>query len=327
MGSETDRTTPGGPPDQRDGLSWDCGPANSRFVRLLAYPAIGLSGGLVVGFLVLFGPPFLLQFAGESSLWLLAVAVVGIFVLAPRLWAVIRTRRVRRERSRLVSEWYDVTRSMSSVVAVLLIGGVLVGAGLVFDWSHETYLAVGFAAILVGQALALLAGFLGSIGAIDAENLTLSYAGRDDVDLRRLRDVKRLSFGRYTVLWLLVSHSVEGERDGEGITGKSSREEKPSRTGGPGQDLYAMPTDLVERAWPVFERGMAAGRAETGTGAEGSNVLRRVNLAVSLVFVAGGVAMFAFLAWLGTPAWQLLQWLWILSGVVVIFVRILARTY
>lgn len=297
-------------------LSWDCGPANSRFVRLLFYPSIGIAGGLMLGFVGLFGVPFLSQFSSGLTPWLLLGLVIVAVYFGPILWASVRTSRVQRQRFRLAREWYDVALSVPSFLAVLLVGGLLVGAGIRFDWSFETYLAVSFASILVGQALGVLAGFFGSAGEVDAENLTLSYAEHDDVDLRRLRDAKRLTLGRHTVLWLLVSHS-------EGRSGT----ERASRTGGSGQDLYALPTEVVERAWPIFEQEMAPEATARASEDEKGVLLRRINVFVGLVLAAGGVGVLAFSAWFGAPEWQLLQWLWILSAGGYFFLRFLARTY
>lgn len=287
-------------------LSWDRRPANSRFVRLLFYPSMGVLGGLMLGFGGLFGVPFLLRFSGGLTPWLVLGLVIVVAYFGPILWASVRTNRVQRERYRLAREWYDVTRSVPSLLAALLVGGLLVGAGLRFDWSFETYLAISFAGILVGQALAVLAGFLGSLGDIDPSTLTLSYGDRADIDLRYLTDVKHLTLGRYTVLWLLFA---------------------PGASDGRAQDLYAMPTEVVECAWPVFERGMAAEAMDGATGDGKNRILRRVNVFVGLVFAAGGVGVLAFFAWFDAPAWQLLQWLWILSAGGYFFLRFLARTY
>jgi hypothetical protein len=85
--------------------------------------------------------------------------IVAVVAFAPILWASVRTNRARRERSRLAREWHDVTRSAPSLVAVLPVGALLVVAGLLFDWSFETYLAISFAAILVGRRWGSSAGF------------------------------------------------------------------------------------------------------------------------------------------------------------------------
>jgi hypothetical protein len=135
------------------------------------------------------------------------------------------------------------------------------------------------------------------------------------VDLRRLRDVKRLSVGPYTILWLLISKSDESETTAS------------ERTGGPGQGLYAMPTAVVESAWPVFERGMAARADDVEAEKERGRPLRRINAAVVLGLFAGVVGVLAFFARFGAPTWQLFQWLWILTAAGYFFARFLARTY
>lgn len=286
-------------------LSWDRGPDGFRPVRLLYYPSMGLLGGLILGFVALFGPDFLSRLSGDVPPWLVLGLVVAVVFFAPFLWAGVHTNRVQRERFRLAREWHAVMVSRWSLVSALLFGGLFAGTGLAFDWSLETYLGVGYAGLLVGTVLTLLAGFLGSAGGIDPESLTLSYAGRDDVDLRRLQDLKRLSVGPYTVLWLLFSPATGNRRSGQG--------------------LYAVPTAVVERAWPVFERGMAA---DAGSGKrEKSQLLRRINVVVSVVFVGASAGVLAFLVWMGSPAWQLAQWLWITGGVGYLFGRFLVRTF
>lgn len=192
MASEEERTP-------TDDLSWDRGPAESRFVRLLVYPAVGLSGGLALGYVGLFGPlrrPVLCRASPVA------------FVRGDR-----RSRRVRAD---TLGQRPDEPGPA---------GEISVGARVARRDSLRAESRRGPACrcpprrrwppvrlvvrdvprdLVRGdprrQALGVLGWFLGSAGAIDPEKSTLPYAGRDDVDLRRLRDVKRLSVGPYTIL-------------------------------------------------------------------------------------------------------------------------------
>lgn len=285
-------------------LSWNWSPAESRSVRVLIYLAVSLPVGTLLAILALLGPGLVAAVAGSFELWFLGVLAVFAVVAAPRLWAIVRGHRVRKERSRLAREWAAVGIWRWGFVAGLLFGGLLVGVETAFGVGLvERPRAFVFGALLAAMSLVVTVRFLGSLGEIDPANLTLSYGDRDDIDLRYLTDVKRLTLGRYTVLWLRFAPGVDDRR---------------------AQDLYAMPTGVAERAWPVLKRGIASGTpTESG---EKSDLLRRVNVFVAVVFVGGSAAVLALLVWLGSPPAELLQWVWITLGIAVFFVQFLART-
>lgn len=285
-------------------LSWNRGPTESRRVRMLAYLAVGLSVGVILALLVLVGPELVAAVTDGVELWAFWFLVVFVVLAAPKLWASVHARRARKERSRLAREWASVGVWRRGVVAALLFGGLVVGVETTFGVGlvrhPRTFL---YGALFAGAVLGVLAVFLGSLGEIDPADLTLSYGDREGIDLRYLLDVKRLTVGQYTVLWLRFRPGVNDRR---------------------AQDLYAIPTEVVERAWPVFERSIAA---ETPVEAgEKSTLLRRINVFVAFVFVGGSAAVVGLLVWLGAPAWEFLQWIWITAGLTFFFLRFLART-
>ena len=285
-------------------LSWNSGPTESRFVRVLVYIALGLPGGVTLALLVLVGPGLVVALADGVEPWVFWFLVVFAVVMAPRLWASVRARRARKERSRLAREWATVGVWRWGVVAAFLLGGLLFGVEAAFEVGLVRHArAFVYGALFAGAILALLAFFLGSFGEIDPADLTLSYGDREGIDLRYLVDARRLTVGRYTVLWLRFG---------------------PDANHGRAQDLYAVPTEVADRAWPIFEKGLATEPPE-GAG-EKSTLLRRINVFVAFAFVGASAGALALLAWLGAPAWELLQWLWITAGLAFFFLRFLVRT-
>lgn len=285
-------------------LSWNSGPTESRFVRTLAYLVVGVPVGVLLALLVVVGPELVVALVDgvePRDLWFLVVFVV---LAAPKLWASVHARRARKERSRLAREWSAVGVWRWGVVTSLLFGSLLVGAETAFEVGLVQHAhAYVYGALFVGAVFSVFAVFLGSVGEIDPADLTLSYGDREGIDLRYLLGVKRLTVGQYTVLWLRFGPGVNHER---------------------AQNLYAMPTEVVERAWPVFERGIASETSREES--EKSDLLRRVNVLVAFIFVGGSVGLLAVLIWLGAPAWELLQWGWITAGLAFFFLRFFART-
>lgn len=288
-------------------LSWDRGPAESRLVRVLSYVAWGLLGGLLVSGAVLFRR-WLASVAadvvtGDVGPVALAFAVFVLVLLVPMLWVgYVHNRRVE-PRSRAMAEWQAFRPwPWGAVVAVVVAILVLLGEVAFEPWFVAQPRTFAFAVLLVGAVVDVLAHLLGPVGELDPSTMTLSYKNRDDADLRYLADAKRLRVGGYTFLWLSF---VPGAPDRFSVQG-----------------LYVLPTEVVERAWPVFEAGIDAD-VEQG---EKSTVAYRVNVLVTAVAVGLPVAGVAWLAWVGASLGMVLQWVFSVGLFAFLFVQFFART-
>jgi len=213
--------------------SWDWGPTESWFVRALLYLAFGwMAGYAVVAVLSLLS----VSLGGSRrDLALFAAATLG-FLLSPLLILYLVIERSRRNDPPsihshwLVQEFWQVLRLRWFVAVALASAATL--------WVLDTRLgAVPFVAVLaLVVAVTLLVGLLSSKGKIDPESRTLSYSGhltRRELDLASVADVKRLSLGDRTFLWVSVKPDVEKRYLAQG--------------------LYTVPTDIAESDWAASE--------------------------------------------------------------------------
>lgn len=288
-------------------LTWDRGPAKSRLVRTLSYVAWGLFGGLLLSGVVLFRR-WLASIAtdvvtGDVGPVALAFAVFVLVFLVPMLWVGhVHNRRIE-PRSRAMAEWQTFRPWRWGTVAAVVVAVLILLGEVAFEpWFSAQPRTFSFAVLLAAVAVDVLAHLLGPVGELDPGTMTLSYKNRDDADLRYLDDAKRLRVGGYTFLWLSF---VPGAPDRFSVQG-----------------LYVLPTEVVERAWPVFEAGIAAD-VERG---EKSTVAYRVNVLVTAVAVALPIAGVAWLVWVGASLGMVLQWVFSIGLVVFLFVQFFART-
>lgn len=212
-----------------ESYSWSKGPANSRIIRSLCYLFVVVFGGrvvlpvLVVGWGVLNGSvPVSTPFVG-----VLLLLFLFVLVWARRLPAY----RQLLSQSRVVREFLQITHPG------WLLAAVLVGAGtyvFIYEFASAPRLVEllwfggGFLFSVLGVML------LSSAGAIDPTTRTLTYRGWE-LELDLLADAARYPMGRWTALWLSFEPGY--------VTYM--------------QRLYLLPTDIADRAWPVFEAGTA----------------------------------------------------------------------
>lgn len=276
-------------------LSWTVGPAESRLVRVLLYLAEGFFGGGIVVLLVAFGRSLLpTGFAGSS--WTLVVLAFAGLPLAWKFWIYF----VRRSNHLTVWLWHDwlaVHRWWWALSVAILVGGVLVAVVLRSPWYSYADRSAWFGALFVSLACALLAGLLSSKGELDSKSLTLTtlrYGEWRDLDLRMLTVTERATFGPHAVVWLSVSPGVENRTATQGF--------------------YSVPADVLDRAWPAFEAGLAADPPIDDETIARGRFFRRVNRTVAVGFFLFALAVVAGMAWLGGPLFQLLVAIWALAG-------------
>lgn len=156
-----------------------------------------------------------------------------------------------------------------------------------------------FGGFFFGIVLLVLARSLSTDGEIEPESLTLSYRQRDEIDLSALAVARRFPVGPYTALWL---------RFEPGIRDRSSR-----------QGFYVIPTPIVERAWPVFEAGLAAEAGATDRESTPRHrPLRTINLGIVVGYVALAVGALTLFYALDAPraALEMVAYVFAVLGIV-----------
>lgn len=297
-------------------LSWSYGPANSRLVRILFYLAEGILWGLVAVQVLT-----LVWLAVGTDPWLLGTLTV--FLLLAVRWAsffATVSERSGRYAHRDFREWVTVRRWPLVFVSSVLFAGVLLAGALGYWWWFVPDVeiewwwryssgdrAVFFAGLFVGITLLVLARSLSSSGEVDPETATLSYRERDAIDLASLSDVKRFTVGEWTVLWLRFEPGV---RERTAVQG-----------------LYAIPTDVVERAWPAFEAGMDADpEVAERESTPRDRSLRTTNLGIVAGYVAFAVGTFSTFYLLGAPDGMLVMLAYVFGVLGLVFAWIAVRS-
>lgn len=297
----------------RDDLSWSYGPANSRLVRTLFYLAEGALWGLVASQVLV-----LAWLAVGAHPWLLGVLAVFL-VLAVR-WASLLakiSKRSGRYAHRDIREWVAVRRWPLVLAAAVLFASAFLaapflywwldpGVGLEWWWRYTSGdRLVFFGGFLFGIVLLVLARSLSTDGEIDPEALTLSYRQRDGIDLSALAGARRFAVGPYTVLWLRFEPGV---RDRTVVQG-----------------FYVIPTPIVERAWPVFEAGLAADTEVAGReSTPRDRSFRTTTLGIVVGYAALAVGALALLYALGAPraALEMVAYVFAVLGIVFAWVAV-----
>jgi hypothetical protein len=281
---------------RRGELSWTVGPADSRLVRTLTYLAEGFLGGALL--FAVFGLAQSLVFGVATGNPLsLGVAALFVVLLARRLWFTLWARGVMRRADDpgrwMTREWLEVYRLRWVVVLTILVGGGLLAADSFLSLQGDERESLWFAAMLVSAVSILASGLLSTRGELDADSLTLTvhrYGEWRELDLRTLTAARRVALEGHTLLWLSVTPGVE------------------TRTAT--QGFYAIPTPVLERAWPAFEAGLAADPPLDPETVERGRFFRRVNRFVTAGFFLLAFGALAGLAWLGSPLVQLLIFAW-----------------
>lgn len=253
--------------------SWDIGPAHSRPIRVLLYLAEGLAGG---GIISVAGSMAIFAFGASAG----AVGIFAIFLIIAARWTAFFQYRSRDEVRWELQEWMRVRRWPWTVLLVGLLGGGLLSLQLrSLVWVVLTNLGINQVLLFSGFLCAGVAFRLGSKGEVDPETFTLSYDGRREVDLHYLTDLKRVTIGPWTLLWLSAPRGYEHRRTLKG--------------------LYVIPAETVAQVWQVFEAGLNAD-VETPEGYQPS---RTVIYAGICIIGGSGLAMFAALFAGGKPLW------------------------
>lgn len=253
--------------------AWSEGPATSRPIRILLYLAEGLVGG---GLISVAGSMAILAFGASAG----AVGLFAIFLVIAARWTAFFQYRSREETRWELREWIRVRRWPWTVLLVGLLGGALLSLQLrSLAWVILANLGINQGLLFTGFLGAGVAFRLSSKGEVDPETLTLSYGGRREVDLHYLTDVKRVTIGPWTLLWLSAPRGYEDRRTLKG--------------------LYVLPSETIGQVWHVFEAGLNAD-VETPEGYQPS---RTVIYAGIGIIGGSGLAMFAALFASGKPIW------------------------
>ena len=254
-----------------DSLSWTLGPANSRLIRSLCYLFVGVFGGRVVLPLLVVGWGVL---TGRVPV---GAPVVGVLLLL-FLFVIVWARRFPAyeqvlSQSRVVGEFLQVAHP------VWLVAAALVGAGtymFIYEFTPAPRL-VEFLWFLGGFLVSVLGVMLlSSAGTIDTTTRTLTYRGWE-LELDLLADAERYPLGSWTVLWLSFEPGY--------VTYM--------------QRLYLLPTDIADRAWPVFEAGITNQVAREPEPRSG--FARRTVLLGALIFFGIALGLTVVLIQVDTP--------------------------
>lgn len=256
-----------------DSLSWARGPKNSRSVRVLLYLAYGSVGS--VGVLLVLLVALVLRsggFGSNGSPSTVGILVLGLLLAVWRGLPVELARRSGGYGTDVLREFTEVRRwrwvAAASLLAFGVLAGVVIGSGVVI-----LGLLLPIGGWLTGFTLAHV---LSSAGEIDTETRTLTY-GEQRIDLDSLTGARRVQFGGQTFLWLSFE---SGYSDFV-------------------QRLYVLPIPVAERAWPVFETGIAC---ETDVEvAEADRANHRRYVFGALAFFGAGAGVFAMFWWAGAP--------------------------
>lgn len=264
------------------GLTWSIGPADSRLVRVLLYLAEGLFGGIILSsVLLLVGSPVIDLLRGVNP-WSLGLVAVLLFLLVWKTAILAGVLRAAPEPPQTTREWVEIQQWRWAIVTSLIVTAFLVGGEVfVWEWYSQTYDWISLAFFFAGIALFSVAGVLVSTGEIDRDTMTLTDVPPSSneprrINLRSLRGVKRFTIGDRTLLWLSFEPGY----------GSSTKH------------LHAIPTEVVDRGWSVFQSGLAAD-VEVEASARSA---RRQNLLAVVGFTAITGTTLATFSWLGAPS-------------------------
>lgn len=236
-------------------ISWNCGPANSRFARVLYYFGVGVGLGVMLYGIVDYAPDVITSFleTGRIDTATLSLLVaLGIFAVLILVLRRVAGTHPWKERSGMDREWRNLNyRPWGFVTAILFTAVFLLTGGLWLDFA-----SLFFACGLTALGLFAIARMIATAGTIDPDELTFSTGDDEKYDLTYLREAECLSLGNRSAVLLLFARQYNDRKSA--------------------QDVYVLPDEVADRAMPVFESSIEADIGEP----KEHGALRRVNVSV-----------------------------------------------